>query len=48
MTDFNIRFVLAAYVLTWLTVGGYALASHRRLIRARAAFEQANSAPEGR
>lgn len=48
MADLNLRFVLAAYVLTWLTVGGYALATHRRLTRARGDFERANSAPEGR
>lgn len=41
MVDLNLRFVLAAYVLTWLSVGGYALAAHRRLARARSAFEQA-------
>lgn len=47
MADLNLRFVLAAYVLTWLCLGGYALASHRRLSHARDEFEQARRTPEG-
>jgi hypothetical protein len=46
MAELNFRFVLAAYVLTWLTVGGYAMSTHRRLTRARRDFEQAASSPE--
>jgi CcmD family protein len=43
--DSNWIFVTAAYVATWIVIGGYALHVHRTLRRAREALAQAGGMP---
>ncbi len=40
----NWNFVIAAYVIAWVTLGGYWLFVHRAVRQARAQYDQAVSA----
>jgi CcmD family protein len=45
MQGSNWMFVTAAYVASWIVIGGYALHAHRTLRRARRALAHAGGAP---
>lgn len=44
MSELNLRFVFAAYGVTWGCLALFAWATHRRLARARGAYEQVTRA----
>jgi hypothetical protein len=46
MSELNLRFVVAAYGVTWLCLALFAWATPRRLARARTAHEQATRTGE--